>query len=78
MSELKMSDAFKLPVTMDIEVCTIKDISPIAFSAMLVNKNHVYHAINSHDKLVDTITEQDKVISERGFGYGIRIQRLGW
>lgn len=33
-------------------------------AALLLNKEYVFHAINSHDQLVDTIAEQEKVISE--------------
>ena len=59
-----MSDVFNLPVTTDIEVCTLEDISPIAIAASLLNKEYVFHAINSHDQLLRTIEEKDKVISE--------------
>lgn len=61
---MRMSDVFNLPVTKKREVCILEDRTPIMIAALLLNKEHVFHAINSHDQLLDTIAEKDKVISE--------------
>ena len=64
MSKFRMTDVFNLPVTKEREVCILEDRTPIMIAALLLNKEYVFHAINSHDQLVDTITKQEKVISE--------------
>lgn len=61
---MRMEDVFNLPVTKEREVCVLEDRTPIMIAAILLNKEYVFHAINSHDQLLDTIAEKDKVIGE--------------
>ncbi|AUR97314.1 coil containing protein [Vibrio phage 1.238.A._10N.261.52.F10] len=54
---MKMSDVFDLPVSQHIDVCEIRSISEIAFSADVLYPAYVFEAINSHDSMVERIAQ---------------------
>lgn len=55
-NEIKMSDVFKLPLHFNIEICEINKFG-CAVEAVAVNKDHILHAINTHDQHLARIAE---------------------
>ncbi|AUR97464.1 coil containing protein [Vibrio phage 1.239.O._10N.261.52.F6] len=54
---MKMSEVFDLPVSKHIDVCDIRSISEIAFSADVIYPEYVFKAINSHDSMSERIAQ---------------------
>lgn len=62
-NEIKMSDVFKLPLHFNIEICEINQFG-CAVEAVPVNKDHILHAINSHDQHLARIAELESALNE--------------